>query len=182
LWGYFLVFLATYFTEAWTLTRSFDWSLLENVSATAIGAWVPPSLFGIWVGMKQLDPLFRARIIPLGLLVGLASFIGAAVFYHVDLGGSIWNFRTIRWELLFIALPAILLYVSGALIGNAWQRRRIGRISGTTPASPIARNRTASRPHSAEWTPRKQAILGWSGTIIAAVLSLVGTIVTALSG
>jgi len=83
----------------------------------------------------------------------------------------------LRRQLLFLALPAWLVYVSGALIGNAWQRRRTRRISGTTPTSPISRaTQGAAQQPRKDLTPTQQAMLGWGGAIISALITLVGTI------
>jgi hypothetical protein len=82
-----------------------------------------------------------------------------------------------------IYFPSWLLYVSAALIGNAWRRRRTGRISGTTPASPVSRvTQGAGQQTRKDLTPVQQAMLGWGGTIISAIISLVGTIITVSSG
>jgi hypothetical protein len=77
----------------------------------------------------------------------------------------------------FIGLPSWLLFVSASLIGNAWQRRRTGRVSGTTPVSPASRaaQGAAQQPRK-DLTPAQQAILGWGGAIISALITFVGTI------
>jgi hypothetical protein len=143
--------------------------------------WLPPSIFGFWVGLKQRDPSLRRRIIPFGVLVGAVTVAG--VLLNVLLVQH-WSVYSPSYLLVWIGgvfIPPWLLYVSGVLIGNAWQRRRTSRVSGTTPTSPIFRTSRASLEPREDWTPRKQAILGWSGTIIAALLSLLGTVITAFS-
>jgi hypothetical protein len=143
--------------------------------------WLPPSVFGFWVGLKVRNPSLRRRIIPFGVLVGALTVVGVVLYViwveHLSVG-SLKNILILAGG---VFIPPWLLYVSGVLIGNAWQRRRTGRISGSTPTSPIARTTSTSLRRREDWTPRKQAILGWSGTIIAAILSLLGTIITALS-
>jgi hypothetical protein len=80
-------------------------------------------------------------------------------------------------SLAIVFFPAWLLFVSASLLGNTWQRRRIGRISGTTPASPASRTtQGAGQQPRKDLTPAQQAILGWGGAIISALITLVGII------
>jgi hypothetical protein len=156
-------------------------------------AWAWPGVFGFWVGFRQRNPNFRSRILPFGALVGVVAALGVLVSNVVDSSGYyplmesiIQTFEQVFDEALLLAafsLPVWLLYVSAALIGNAWQRRRIGRISGTTPASPVSRTTLgAGQQPRKDLTPAQQAIIGWGGTIISALITLVGTIITVRGG
>src|SRR5687768_15960501 len=61
--------------------------------------------------------------------------------------------------LIFILFPTLMIYISSALIGNAW-RRRI--------------------PETSEgfWTPSKQASLAIAGIFISFVTSVLGIVLT----
>jgi hypothetical protein len=140
-----------------------------------------PSSMGIWAGFKQRYVRVWRREVPLGAILGVA-FVSIVVlsdpeyafsdFFHDPIAGTLFC-------AYFIA-PSLLLYVSGVLIGNARQRRLTGRRSGTIPASPLSRTMAASTGSGTGWTPRKQAILGFVGTVLAALLGLMGTIVGAI--
>jgi len=153
--------------------------------------WLPSGIFGLWVGYRRRS-LRLLQIITLGELVGIVAWFGW--------DGSHQIVREITWKIghpdqyytpsiffldrFFLAfVPACLFYVFASLLGNAWQRRRIGRISGTTPASPVSRTRqrAAQQPRK-DLTPAQQAMLGWGGTIISALLSLLGVIITVRGG
>lgn len=142
--------------------------------------WLPPSIFGFWVGLKQRNPSLRRGIIPFGALVGAMSVVGTLLY---TLWFHQWNIRSLIDLLVLVGgvfISPWLLYVSGVVIGNARQRRRTGRISGTTPTSPIARTTSASLRPREDWTPRKQAYLGFAGTVIAALISLLSGVVTTI--
>jgi hypothetical protein len=157
-----------------------------------VGGAIFPALFGLWVGLRQRNLRLWSRIIPFGGLVGLAVIVGEESFRVVEAGidpsapysgallvaylaGFLLGTATVE-----AGLPGWLLFVSGALIGNAWQRRRIRRISGTAPASPMSHATLASPEPSAYWTPRKQAYLGFAGTIIASLISLFATVMSTI--
>jgi predicted membrane protein len=143
--------------------------------------WANPGVFGFWVGFRLRNLRLRSRTIPLGAIVGLTATI-ITLSHDLVLTGlmtEILNhpeFLLNRWRFVITALsfrpiiriwlPSWLLFVSAAMVGNAWQRSHIQRSSGTPP----------------DWTTRQQAILGWSGTIISALISLIGTIITVWSG
>jgi hypothetical protein len=193
--GILFVFLSTCLADALVWALVSVPVAIELALVFAIG-WPPAGVFGLWVGFRQRDPHLRSGVIRFGVIVGLAVALGPLVY------SLIWNSlieeQTLEqvfaemfvfpplwlWPIYIAAtvLPGWLLYVSGALIGNAWQRRRTGRISGTTPASPLSRTTLASPEPQAEWTPRSQAMLGFAGTVIAALISLIGTAVSVFAG
>ena len=144
------------------------------IVANVVLVWFPPGVFGLWVGLRRMNPRFKSQVIPFGLLVGLAVALGrigqlVAVGTDYFSGGADLGY----WVSFIVgpALPGWLFYVSGVLVGNAWQRRRTRQLSDSIPASPES---------STSWSPRQQAILGFVGTVIAALISLMGTIFSAL--
>jgi hypothetical protein len=140
-------------------------------------AWSPPGFFGFWVAYRKRNLRLWSQVLPLGALVGGVAWLG------LERG----DYASFSWAagpyLLVVFFPAWLLFVSASLLGNTWQRRRIGRISGTTPASPVSRTRqrAAQQPRK-DLTPAQQAMLGWGGTIISALITLVGTIIAVRGG
>jgi hypothetical protein len=152
--------------------------------------WLPSGIFGLWVGYRRRS-LRLLQIIALGALVGIVSWLGWVGASDIE-HAYVWRTYLNRdYPLSYLVsqpfwlsfVPACMFYVFASLIGNAWQRRRIGRISGTTPASPVSRTRqgAAQQPRK-DLTPAQQAMLGWGGTIISALLSLLGVIITVRSG
>ena len=177
--GLFLVSLTTFVSFlvpvlVFLATNSNAVAFIVAIVANVVLVWLPSAAFGLWVGLRRMNPHFWSRAIPFGLLVGLAASLGRvgqlfAVGTHFFGGGSDMYY----WSGFIVgpALPGWLFYVSGVLVGNAWQRRRTRQLSGFIPASPEP---------STSWTPRQQAILGFAGTVIAAVISLMGAIGSAL--
>jgi hypothetical protein len=145
-------------------------------------AWVVPGVFGLWVGFRRKNPRLVSQVIPFGALVGIVAVSGFLFYFYGypgELRGtSFFTDPEDNWVLMFFFVPEWLLYVSSVLIGNAWQRRRTGRLSGTIPASPVLRATPASAEPTTDWTPRKQALLGFAGTVIAALISLFASILT----
>ena len=144
-------------------------TVIGAVVATVVVAWSLPGLFGFWVGLRRRSPSLRLQTISFGLLVGLAVSLGRVaqlVAIGTDYFGGGSDMYYWSGFLVFPALPGWLFYVSGVLVGNARQRQRTGRVPGTVPAS--------SEPTTG-WTPRKQAYLGFAGTIIAALISLLSS-------
>jgi hypothetical protein len=74
----------------------------------------------------------------------------------------------------WIFLPTTILYISGELIGNAWQRRSTEEDDSGEVLALSASGGT--------WSPRSQAMLGFAGTIIAALISLAGTVISVAWG
>jgi hypothetical protein len=186
--GLFLVNLATFVSFfAVQMMSTFGPTVLGvpigAMVANVVLVWFPPGALGFWVGLRRRNPRFKSQVIPLGLLVGLAVSLGR-VGQLVAVGTAYWGGGSdmYYWS-AFIVAPALtgwLFYVSGVLVGNAWQRRRTGRLSGTTPASTMPGVNLASTGSRTPFTPRQQAILGFAGTVIAALISLMGTIASAI--
>lgn len=190
--GVSLVFVATYLGLVVTprLLRNLGGISVNNILITAsivfALAWVVPGVFGYWVGFRRRYPRLGAHVIPFGALVGVVA-VSAFLFYFYGYPGplrgeSFFTDFEDNWALAFFFLPVWFLYVSGVLIGNAWQRHRTGRISGTTPASRVSgTTQTAVQSRPQGWTPRQQAIVGLAGTIISALIGLIGTILTVMA-
>jgi hypothetical protein len=187
--GIVAVFLATFFPPAANLSaiRGEHYQTMPRLPLYVIlfgAAWAVTGAFGFWVGFRQRITRFWPQNISIGAVVGAVAGLGIIAYLLGVRGLTATDLRYpyIVGFLGLYALPAWLLFVSGSLIGNAWQRRRNGRISGITPASPTMRTTPGSAQPREDWSPRKQAILGWSGTIISALITLVGTIVTVKGG
>jgi hypothetical protein len=154
-------------------------SLASYFSSTLASNFLPASVFGLWVGFRRRHPRFRSQIIPFGILVGLAIALGDTATSPLREWVSAYERFSVADFAAYLAgyitstiLAGWLFYVSGALIGSAWQRRRTERLSGTAPAVPMPSANLASPGSRTAWTPRQQAILGFVGTIIAALISL----------
>jgi hypothetical protein len=72
-----------------------------------------------------------------------------------------------------ISAGAYVTFLSGGALSNALRRRRL-------PA-PQLRPRE-NRAASTEWSPKKQAFLGFAGTVLGSVIGLIGTIITVIAG
>ena len=180
--GLFLVFSAGLLASivAENLALRFDTPIFVGVLILGAIVWSTPGIFGFWVGYRKRNLRLRSQVLPLGVLVSGVALLGA----HGEqllLTFAALNYINLR-DLLLYFFPPCLLFVSASLVGNTWQRRRAGRASGTIPASPVSRSARAGAVPRDDWTPRKQAILGWSGTIISALITLIGTIITVSSG
>jgi len=194
-WHYVIGISLVFLAEA---TRSILWShvpvgILSLVSLLGflMQTYLPPGIFGLWVGYRRRDPRFLSQTIPFGALVGIVVWLGynfgLAIDQFNDTGLVDALVAEMKYffpqDLIYLGCAAWLFYVSAYLIGHARQRRRTGRISGATPASPVSRaaQGPAQRPRK-DLTPAQQAILGWGGAIISALITLVGTIVSTRSG
>jgi hypothetical protein len=188
-WQYVLGLLLAALASYVSLVAAYMFVAVRDVIFLVVGlillnvvCWSVPGVFGAWVAFRRTNPHrtnphLRSQIISFGVLVGLAFALGRFVAYvwldrgslTVDsyFGGLIFGGVLLGW----------LFYVSGGLLGSAWQRRRTGRISDSTPASPESRK---------DWTARQQAIVGLAGTVIAALIglfqSVIGPIVASMVG
>lgn len=178
---------------AFVIFRNFDPAAGDTEAADSsvelvefyAGLWAIPGVFGFWVGFRQKYSRLYSRIIPIGGLLALTVGLGLGTAYAVWLRqqplashGNAGEFLlgVVAYSFGF-GLPAWLVFVSGYLIGNAWQRRRIRRISGTTPASPLSlAGQGSERQPRKDLTPTQQAVLGWGGTIIGALINLFATL------
>jgi hypothetical protein len=178
-WQYVLGLLLVFLGAFMFLSLSRHLPIRSEVAWQAIylaTGLLPPSVFGFWVGFRQRNPRLRSGVIRIGALVGVAFFLGLLgdeIRWHLVRGESLVEafagFGSLPlwiWAIVVpvTVFPSWLLYVSGALIGNAWQRHRSGRMPGT--------------PSITEWTPRKQAFLGFAGTVVGAAISVIGALLT----
>jgi hypothetical protein len=156
-------------------------TLRVAVIAIVVLAWAPSGFFGLWVGFKLRHAGGSGRSWPRtisrGLVIGIGSTLG--LFSGWILKGVLigaWqrfsNPLDDVWPLLSFFLGTTILYISGELIGNARRRRR-EKALGEVPARSVSQN---------VWSPRSQAMLGFAGTIIAAMISLAGTVITNVWG
>jgi len=194
-WHYVIGISLVFLAEA---TRSILWSHLPvgflslvSLLGFLMQTYLPPGIFGLWVGYRRRDPRFLSQTIPFGALIGIVVWLGYNFGLAIDRFNATGLVDALVVEmkyffpqdLIYVGCAAWLFYVSAYLIGHARQRQRTGRISGTTPASPVSRaaQGPAQRPRK-DLTPAQQAILGWGGAIISAVITLVGTIISTRSG
>jgi excisionase family DNA binding protein len=141
--------------------------------------WAVPGIFGFWVGLKRQDlPIWR-HLVPVGGIVaavmGGAAIVVAGLTYEQPLSAGL-----IAGIVILGAVPTLIVYVSGALVGRALQRKTASAYPSSAPdagATPSVRR--PSTPGD-RWSPRKQALLGFAGTIIAALLSLFAPIISAI--
>jgi len=181
--GLSLVFSGGFLTYTLTFGISSDAPVLVWLPKVVAAAWAPPGIFGFWVGYRKSNLRLWSQVLPLAALVGAVAWLGLSSAGHSTFlyAHLLSAFNLIPLALVFF--PAWLLFVSASLVGNTWQRRRIGRISGTTPASPVSRStQGAAQQPRKDLTPAQQAMLGWGGTIISALITLVGTIIAVRSG
>ena len=146
-------------------------------------AFAFPASFGFWVGLKRRNLSLWRNLVPMGLIVGA---IEPGMFFAVP---GLWaqsflflgklSLVDVLFVMFVLFIPA-LSFISGAIIGRALQRRTAGAYASLTPD--IEDSSSAPRPTTPGdgWSPRKQAILGFAGTLIAALLSLIATLVSTI--
>src|SRR5215217_7041067 len=91
-----------------------------------------------------------------------------------------------NWFIPAIAtLTTAMFYMSSVFIGRAWRRQQAGEPSRISPSAgeasdqPQTPRQQASVGHSEpNWTPRQQAIVGLIGTIVAALIGLLGVLLS----
>jgi len=182
--GLCLVFPATFLVGG-TADQLYDMGYFPRfaLAAALAGIWTVPGVIGFWVGIRQRILRLWSQIIPFGALIPIEVILAVYVYLKTWEDTSGLDLTDSASVTGLFGLPGWLLFVSGALIGNSWQRRRIGRISDTTPASPVSRTiQGAAQQTRKDLTPTQQAVLGWGGAIISALITLVGTIISVRSG
>jgi hypothetical protein len=91
-----------------------------------------------------------------------------------------------NWFIPAIAtLTTAMFYMSSTFIGRAWRRQQAGEPSRISPSAgeasdqPQTPRQKASVGHSEpNWTPRQQAMVGLIGTIAAALIGLLGVLLS----
>ncbi len=146
------------------------------LTVTILGlVWLAPGFFGLWAGFRRRATAGRhggwPRAVFAGLAIGIVGMLGLweGTLQQGELTLSDPGATLIPW----IFLPTTILYISGELIGNAWRRRSAGNDQGEVLALSAS---------GSAWSPRSQAMLGFAGTIIAALISLVGTVISVAWG
>jgi len=143
--------------------------------------WASPGIIGFWVGLKHRNPRLWRHLVPIGTAVGATAVVAVVPQSLDDIrnpsGGFAGpgDFAQVITVLVFI--PALILYMSGAIIGRSFQRRTA--LTLDTEALPSAPRLSAPGDG---WSPKRQAILGFSGTVVAALISVIGQLVIAGSG
>jgi hypothetical protein len=108
--------------------------------------------------------------------IGVPAWLALLVFGATVRGYSTYtDFAVFAFFTAFFAFAlASLAFMSGALLGNAL--RRVGLLG--TPKEPLQGKEEGEREEEV-WTPRKQAQWGLAGSIIAALISAVASVVAA---
>jgi hypothetical protein len=147
---------------------------------TSLLAMLVPAIYGYWVGRKLTSLRFWRRLAPVAVLIATGSAIATLSFawfphlaWVISGGGAM--FRLALSDLQF-SLSSGALYLFGALLGNARQRRNRDK---------LAEERLSGAPSKSAapvqgWSPRQQALVGLAGTFISALTALVGLIGTIL--
>lgn len=153
---------------------------LPNWTSTAFV--LIPGVFGYWVGLRLRKLSFWRHLAPMGGLLLAGVFVGSWLLwkYVVWITGWLFGFGTAGlsvgpslarnpslFGILLVISPAAL-YSFAALLGNAMQRRKREQLSEAGPSE-------------SRWSPRQQAFVGLAGTVISAVIGLIGTMLTVMS-
>src|SRR5215208_6936947 len=150
-----------------------------------------PGVFGFAFGfsVRGLRPL-PAHLA--GLAIGTFVFGMICLFTVkgiVTYAGSIAEALELRPETVFIpaiaTLSTAMFFMSTAFIGHARRRQQAGEPSRISPSAgeasdqPQTPRQQAGVEHSEpNWTPRQQAIVGLIGTIVAALIGLLGVLLS----
>jgi len=142
-------------------------------------ATLVPLGFGLWVGIKRRRQQgWGLQTIGIGLTISILSSLGHVIGLRAATSGP--AFEHLLWEqtLRFITvlgsayvLAPMTMYVSGALLGNALQRRAARMAGGARPGPRIA---------GKERPLRQQVILAVVTAALPALLSGMATIIVAV--
>lgn len=152
--------------------------------------WSVPGIFGLWVGVKRKNLGLWRHLVPMGAVVGIATLLGVFAYFLFSAQLTFKDFfiGQIRLEEVvtvipeFMALigplmilPAIILFTSGGFIGNAWRRRTAG--AQYSSGIQLGAGGLILKPETSgnRWTPRKQAMVGFAGTILSAIITIMGS-------
>ena len=155
--------------------------LMRTIVGFEFPEWVVPGLFGFWVGLKRQHLSLWRNLLPVGVVVATIMLLVAIVVTWLTFGQGVGWWTTLVGIVILGFVPTLIFYVSGATIGRALQRRTAGKYASLTPHTEAAPSAPRSTTPGDSWSPRKQAILGFVGTVIAALISLVGTIFSVMA-
>jgi hypothetical protein len=141
--------------------------------------WIVPGIFGFWVGLKRRNLSLWRDLVPSGTVVAaimvLVAIVVTGLAYEL-----VPNTNDLIGMVVLGPIPTLIFYVSGATIGRALQRGTAGTYARLTPDTEAAPSAPRPTTPGDSWSPRKQAILGFSGTLIAAILSLFAQVISAI--
>ncbi len=108
------------------------------------------------------------------IALSLALFLGLQLAATVVVSGLIQEQSSSPYGILgrsaLYALAGYLSIVSGSLLGNAVRHR--GGIASSSP-------QTTTPRAGWKWGPREQALLGFAGAILAAIINVLGSLLRA---
>jgi len=197
--GGIATFLA-WVNASWALYVNMKWwfAPFDSVALMFALPVLVPLLSGLWAGstkrpsfpwfssphrwlLRSGRSVLRTALFAVGIPAWVAFFIVVAYFT----GRANWGRGFFGWELLsellsipfysaLVSLLALLPFMSGAFLGNAL--RRVGLLG--TPKEPLQGEEEGEREEEV-WSPRKEARWGIAGTILAALISAVASVVAA---
>ena len=143
-----------------------------------------PLIFGFWVGLtRRLERLHWPSVGAVALVLAIGALsITFAVNYMMEYVGPVDPAEYGASEAPFFAftlirgLLPVLLFTSGAVLGNALLRRVFGVAAFQVEPD------SADTSGAARLTPRQQAILGFVGVLLSALIPAIATVVSAAMG
>jgi len=152
--------------------------LMRTMLGYEFPVWVLPGIFGFWVGLKRQNLSLWRELVPVGVVVATIMLLVAIVVTWLTYGQGAGWWGTLVGIVILEFVPTLIFYVSGATIGRSLQRRTAARYARLTPDTEAAPSAPRSTTPGDSWSPRKQALLGFVGTVIAALISLFASILT----
>jgi hypothetical protein len=178
LWQYVVGILLTVAAVGWDefwdlrLFMSDDYVILSALPLSAI----VPLIFGFWVGLtRRLERLHWPSVGAVALVLAIGALsITFAVDYSMGKENSILVPQ--YWSIPIRGLVPALLFMSGAILGNALLRRVFGVAAFQRESDSVDTN------GAGRWTPRQQATLGFVGVLLSALIPAFATVVSAVMG
>jgi hypothetical protein len=160
------------------------WGLLSHdviiFSVLPLSAIVP-LIFGFWVGLtRRLERLHWPSVGAVALVLSIGALSIAVAVYRIE--AQSWSEAQYYWlghdplTAIISGLMPALLFISGAILGNALLRRVLG------VAAFQGKSASTDANGAGRWTPRHQAILGFVGVVLSALIPAMATLVSAVMG
>jgi hypothetical protein len=190
LWAYVLVTLIIYGSSSTLRARGVvnEWyqrvfpAIGQGASMAtyvAMGTYIAVlGMVGLWIGLR-FGLLRWQQAVPLAVAGGLVAAPSAYRGY-VDPGDPVPSWVELILNVAFEISVTGTLLLSFSLFGNALRLSPIGNAlrrkvaGGRTDGTPGVRGR------STNWSPPMQAVIAFAGTVLAALITVVGNVVLAL--